>query len=89
MQAASRLKAPVILCDRDLPGADWREAVQVLATSSRGACVILLSSVLDDYLRDEVGRKGGHDVLSKPLREDDVVRAVKLAWTYWNSTSVV
>ena len=84
-ETARRLKAPVILCDRDLPGLQWRDVVQVLATSSHGACVILLSKVLDDYLRDEVGIQGGFDVLSKPLREDDVIRAIKLAWSYWNS----
>jgi FixJ family two-component response regulator len=84
-EAANRLKAPIILCDRDLPGTEWRDAVRALA-SSGGACVILLSKVLDDYLWNEVGHHGGHDVLSKPLQESDVVRAVKLAWSYWNST---
>ena len=27
-----------------------------------------------------------YDVLLKPLREEDVVREVLLAWSYWNST---
>ena len=55
----SRLKAPVILYDRDLPGKGWRGTVEELAGSPARACVILLSSVLDTYLRDEVVRKGG------------------------------
>jgi FixJ family two-component response regulator len=41
--------------------------------------------VVDTYLWNEVVRTGGFDVLSKPLREDDVVRAVRLAFSYWNS----
>lgn len=86
LAAANRWKAPVILCDRDLSRAEWRDAVHALAASMHGACVILLSAVLDDYLRSEVARNGGYDVLSKPLREEDVVRAIKLAWSYWNST---
>ena len=83
--ALDRLKAPVILCDRDLPGEGWRQTVEDLASSPHRACVILVSAVVDTYLRDEVVRKGGYDVLSKPLREDDVVRAVRLASLYWYS----
>ena len=85
--ALDKVKAPVILCDRDLPGKGWRETVGDLASSSHRACVILVSGVVDTYLWDEVVRTGGYDVLSKPLREDDVVRVVRLAWTYWNSAT--
>ena len=85
--ALDQLKAPVILCDRDLPGKGWRETVEDLASSPHRACIILVSGVVDTYLWDEVVRTGGYDVLSKPLREDDVVRAVRLAWSYWNSAT--
>ena len=85
--ALDKSKAPVILCDRDLPGKGWRETVEDLASSPQRACVILVSGVVDTYLWDEVVRTGGYDVLSKPLREDEVVRAVRLAWSYWNSAT--
>jgi len=85
--ALDKLKAPVILCDRDLPGKGWRETVEGLASSPHRACVILVSGVLDAYLWDEVVRTGGYDVLYKPLREDDVVRSVRLAWSYWKSAT--
>jgi FixJ family two-component response regulator len=84
--ALDKLKAPVILCDRDIPGKGWRETVEGLASSPHRACIILVSGVVDTYLWNEVVRTGGYDVLSKPLREDDVVRAVRLAWSYWNSS---
>lgn len=84
--ALHRLKEPVILCDRDLPGRGWRETVEDLASCPHRACIILVSEVVDAYLWNEVVRTGGYDVLSKPLREDDVVRAVKLA-SYWNSAT--
>jgi DNA-binding NtrC family response regulator len=84
--ALDQLKAVVILCDRDLPGGEWREVVQVLASFPHRACVILTSRVVDDYLRNEVAQRGGYDVLLKPLREEDVVRAVRLAWSYWSTT---
>jgi ActR/RegA family two-component response regulator len=85
--ALEKLKAPVILCDRDLPGKGWRETVEGLASSTHRACIILVSGVLDAYLWDEVVRTGGYDVLYKPLREDDVVRSVRLAWSYWKSAT--
>jgi DNA-binding NtrC family response regulator len=85
--ALHQLKAPVILCDRDLPGRGWRETVEDLASSPHPACIILVSKVVDTYLWNEMVRTGGYDVLSKPLREDDVVRAVRWACSYWNSAT--
>jgi len=82
---ANRLVAPVILLDRDLLGTDWKTAVKTLADSPHGACVILMSGVVDDYLRQEVIRRGGYDVLPKPLRADRVIPLVKLALSYWMS----
>jgi len=83
--ALDQLQAPVIIYDRDLPGKAWREAVEELAGSPRRACVIMMSAVLDAFLLDEVLRNGGYDVLCKPLREAEVVRAVRLASWYWYS----
>jgi CheY-like chemotaxis protein len=84
--ALDRMEAPVVLCDRDLGGDDWRRVVEALAASPQPACILLLSKVVDDYLREELVRSGGFDVLRKPLREDEVAHAVRLAWTYWNTT---
>ncbi len=82
--ALEKVRAPVVLCDRDLPGNGWRSTVEGLASSPHRACIILVSAVADSYLWNEVVRTGGFDVLSKPFREDDVARAVRLAWSYWN-----
>jgi FixJ family two-component response regulator len=59
--------------------------MRILASAPQRPSVILTSRVVDDYLWQEVIRYGGYDVLSKPLREEDVVRSVRLAWSYWNS----
>jgi len=82
---ANQWEAPVILCDRDLPGAEWRDVMQILASAPQHPSVILTSRVVDDYLWQEVIHNGGYDVLPKPLREEDVVRSVRLAWSYWSS----
>lgn len=79
-------KPQIILIDRDIDGADWRHAVSSLATASSGACVLLISRVIDDYLWNEVVTNGGYDLLRKPLGEDDVLRSVRLAWSYWSGT---
>jgi hypothetical protein len=47
---------------------------------------MLVSKVIDGSLWNDVVRSGGYEVLSKPLREDDVSRVMKLAWSYWNSS---
>ena len=82
-----QFRAAAILCDRDVPGREWREVVEALSHSRHRPCVLLVSSVVDDYLWNEVVRRGGYDVLSKPLREEDLMRAIKLAWAYWNSAA--
>jgi len=82
---SNQLEAPVILCDRDLPGMEWRDVMQILASAPQRPSVILTSRVVDDYLWQEVIHNGGYDVLPKPLREEDVVRSVRLAWSYWSS----
>lgn len=82
---ANQLTAPVILLDRDWPDTEWRTAVERLTASPHHACVILMSGVSDDYLWQELIRRGGYDVLSKPLQADKVARVVKLALSYWSS----
>ena len=84
---ASQLTAPVILFDRDLPGAEWRTAVRSLAASPHRACVVLMSGVVDDYLRQELIRRGGYEVVPKPLRPENVSRGIKLALSYWTSAA--
>jgi FixJ family two-component response regulator len=81
---ARRLSAPVILLDRDWPGTDWKTAIENLAALPHNACVILVSGVADTYLLQEVVRLDGYDILAKPLRAENVLRAVKLALSYWS-----
>ena len=80
-----RLRSPVVLYDRDWPNAEWRTTVHTFSVCPQRPCVILMSRVADDYLWQELIRCGGHDLLAKPLQADDVHRALKRAWSYWNS----
>ena len=87
LNALTKLESPIIIWDRDLTSEDWRDVVHTLAALPQKPCVFLLSRVVDDYLWNEVVRVGGYDVLSKPLKEVEVLRAVRLAWSYWASTA--
>ena len=80
-------KVPIVLCDRDFPGAEWRDVIQMMSSSPDLVYAILLSRVADDYLWNEVIRHGGYDVLSTPLREEEVLRAIRLGWSYWSSST--
>lgn len=77
----------IVLLDRDVAGEKWRDAMTRLVIPSGAPCTLLISKVFDDYLLNEVVRNGGYDVLAKPLREQDVARAVRLAWSYWMSAN--
>lgn len=78
--------AGIILCDRELLGAEWREGFRKMTSLPQPVYAILISNVADEYLRNEVTRRGGQDLLPTPLREADVLRAVRLAWSYWSSS---
>lgn len=84
---ANRLKSPVVLCERNLPGIEWRDAVRILASAEPRPCVILTSPTADDYMWKEIVTRGGYDVLASPLRDVDTARSIRLAMSYWKSTS--
>ncbi|HXJ38872.1 MAG TPA: hypothetical protein VNH18_06310 [Bryobacteraceae bacterium] len=83
----NRYEAPIVLCDRDATSSDWQEAIQTMAASQHLVYPILVSRVADDYLWNEVMRSGGFDLLAKPLRGEEVLRTIRMAWSYWNWSS--
>lgn len=82
-----RVEPQIVLLDRDLAGEDWRKKMAGLAPASSGACVVLVSKVIDDYLWNEVVLNGGYEILPKPLLEEEVSRTVRLARSYWASAN--
>lgn len=79
---ATPTSAEVVLFNRDLPQETWRDALPAIVDAAPNASVILLSPVNDDYLWEEVVKRGGYDVVVRPLREDRLVHAVTLACSY-------
>lgn len=54
--------------------------------SAKAPCVILASTYGDEYLRREVVRLGGYDVLSKSAPQAVISRAIEFAW-FWSQHS--
>ena len=77
----------IVLCDRDVPDASWRTAIEDLARVAPKSCVVLVSAVNDEYLWQEVVQHGGFDVVTKPFQSDQIRRRIDHAWLFWNSTS--
>lgn len=75
----------IVVCDRDLPGADWREGLAQIVEKSPRVCFLLASRVSDEYLWREVVKHGGYDVLVKPLDQTVVVQTLQRAWYYWKA----
>jgi len=69
----------VVIYDQHLPNQDWRLAVTSLAASAPLSSILLLSPRGHPELWNEVIRRGGHDILSKPISEDGVESTVALA----------
>ena len=75
----------IVICDRDLPGADWREGLAKIVEKSPRVCFLLTSRVNDEYLWREVVMHGGYDILVKPLDQNLVVQTLQRAWYYWKA----
>ena len=76
---------PIVLCDRELPGWDWREVMAKIVECSPRICFLLTSRVSDEYLWREVAMHGGYDVVAKPLEQDVMERTLRRAWYYWKA----
>jgi FixJ family two-component response regulator len=73
---------PILLIDRDAASESWQATLRRLIKSRRGACVVLLSSVADQYLWDEVVHQGGFDLLTRPFRKEQVLSTLMFAYAH-------
>jgi len=77
---------PLILYDWNNPLSDWQEGVRSLTALRPDSCVILASTVADEYLRREVARNRGYDVLPRSADRDKLIRTLQFAW-FWRTRS--
>jgi FixJ family two-component response regulator len=84
-QAVAALKAapvPILLFDRDLDSEHWQATMKRFIHSRRGACLVLVSSVADQYLWDEVVQHGGFDLITRPFRREQVLSTLMFAYAH-------
>jgi AmiR/NasT family two-component response regulator len=74
---------PIVLWERELKDCDWRQAISLLSDLPQHPAVILLSSRCDNNLWDDLIGFGGSDILRAPLDREDVLRAIRSAWSLW------
>jgi hypothetical protein len=71
-----------VICDREISGEDWRDALVRIAGLPQAVCVLLASSVVDEYLWHQVIENHGYDVVAKPFQSEALRRAVTFAWSW-------
>lgn len=69
----------VVLCDQVLPDGSWRDLLRDLADLATTPALIVASALADEALWAEVLNLGAYDLLSKPFREDEVLRTLSMA----------
>jgi AmiR/NasT family two-component response regulator len=74
---------PIVLWERELKERDWRQAVSVLSSLPQHPSVILLSGRCDNNLWDDLIGFGGSDIVRTPVDPEDVMRAIRSAWSLW------
>ena len=74
-------KAAVAICEETLPDGTWRDAERILNSFPNAPMFVVIGS--DRTILDEVLAVGGFDVLTRPLRESEVIWPVASAWHQW------
>ena len=73
----------VVLCERDLPHANWRDMLEHMVMLDEPPSLIVTSLSADDKLWAEALNLGAYDVLGKPFDAHELSRTLELAWLHW------
>jgi len=81
--AASLLRqseVAVIITERDLPGGNWKDVLEMAQLLPGPPLVIVTSLHADDYLWAEALNLGAYDVVAKPFNTKELLRVFGAAW---------
>jgi len=70
----------VVLTERDLPAASWRDVLEIAHGAMHPPLVIVTSLHADEQLWAEALNLGAYDVLAKPFNQAEIVRVLNSAW---------
>jgi hypothetical protein len=72
---------PIVFYNHD-PACCWRKMIRALMKMRRNVCVVLVSGENEPELRQEVVRSGGFDLLTRPLRREQVLPLLLFAYSF-------
>ncbi len=80
-----RQRIPILVCERQLLDATWREVLAGLSHLPERPILIVASRLADEAFWAEALSLGAYDVLMKPFDATEVFRVVSLAWLNWRN----
>ena len=80
-----RQRVPVLVCERQLLDATWKEVLAGLSHLAERPVLIVASRLADEAFWGEALNLGAYDVLMKPFDPTEVFRVVSLAWLSWKN----
>ncbi len=81
----ARQRVPVLVCERQLLDATWKEVLAGLSPLAERPVLIVASRLADESFWAEALNLGAYDVLMKPFDPTEVFRVVSLAWLSWKN----
>ena len=80
IEACSVKALPVVIHDTNLPGIDWRWALDCFAAVAHPPKVVLAAAAVDEDLWRDVLDRRGYDVLERSAGPDSIRRILRFAW---------
>ena len=74
MRALCSYRAPIIVCDRQLPDGNWKDLLSLIAPFPDDPRLIVMAASGQEALRAEVLLMGGYGVVSKQAGDEELVR---------------
>ena len=85
LSTLGRQRIPVLVCERQLLDATWKEVLAGLSHLPERPVLIVSSRLADEAFWAEALNLGAYDVLMKPFDATEVFRVVSLAWLSWKN----
>jgi DNA-binding NtrC family response regulator len=79
--ALRNARTPIVICDAAIDGSRWSDTIRSFSRARPGAYVIFLADDNRESVYQEIIRHGGFDVLTRPLRKEDVFRVLLFAYS--------
>ena len=70
----------IVIYDRNLPGVDWRDALNRLNAVAEHARILLAAPRIDEDLWHKVLGRRGYDVLVRSASSEQLKRELRFAW---------